>query len=491
MARQHTNFARKRSSTAADGFSLIEFAAVITISALIFAAFLNLYSSYSKRLKFEQTYDRLYTANLLMTEAWSLDRRYFCPADPTLRPGDENYGRENCAVGVLPGSCTGGTEGVCKGLGIANNLPNQEVLIGMYPFVTVAEQYGSEEAEFRNRRNAVRTAYEQAIDPTLKASLKRTLDAMKKIRLSRASDLAFDGWRNQFTYAVTLMHTRRNNTEENRRIEGAIEMVNAALNEDTRRGIHFAIVSHGENGKAAYTRNGARTVACNDPSVSPIEQENCDLDGRFLRPALISTAKTADEADDFVVYNSYIAQELWRIVPCNTDGDPLTQDFCIYNTNPGNIGIGIADDDITEKLTIEGQMRAERIVTRELCDANGENCFSTDYIGGDAFQPCDQSGLAANQRRVAVQISRHAIRCDVITMPGYGTPCPPGHLAVGFTSSGLDCRNVCNPETRTNSTPCPSGQTGQINYAITLDCSNNPPSWGEWTETGRTCAAGP
>ncbi len=454
---------------------------VMIVSGVLFAAILNLYVVYAKRVKIELSYDRLFTANMLMTEAWNLDQRYYCPADPTLPPGDVNYGRENCANAVATGSCTGGTTGVCVGAGITNQLASNQVLIGMYPFTTIAEEY-------EDRRLAVQQAYEATIDPTMKASLKRTMEAIKKNRLSRAVDMAFDGWGNQFTYAVTRTHTIRNTNRFNDRIAGSLEVINAALNEDARRGVHFALISHGENGKAAYGRLGVRKLACDDPAVSPLEQENCDTDGTFLRPALISRARTADEADDIVVYNSYIAQDLWRIVACNTDGNPSTEEFCIHNTNPGNVGIGTEGGDISQKLTVDGPLRAERIVTQELCDANGANCFAPDYIGGDAFAPCSQSGLAPNQRRVAVQISNRTLRCETITLPGYNTGCSGRELVAGFDSGGLNCVDPCVEQTITNSTACPTGQTGQINYQVTFSCAVDPPAWGTWQETGRTCA---
>ena len=467
-----------RQKTARDeqrGFSLIEFSVVLLISGFIFAGAMSVYVVYAKRVKLETTYDNLYAANTLMTEAWNLNNRYFCPADPTLQPGDANYGRENCAAGLTTGTCTGGADGVCVGAGLAAGAQSSDVLVGMFPFLTVAEEYA-------DKRSTLQQAFENEQDPDVRASIRRTIEAGKRSRFTKSSDMAYDGWGQQFTYTVSRALTVQS---QQKSVVGSIEVINAANNSDSRRGVHFALLSHGENKKGARNREGKFMIACDDPSLSDLERENCNNDGRILRPAVFSKGLNANEADDIVAYNSYIAQELWRTVPCDRDGNAATVEFCIRNVNPGNVGVGEEGGDIDEKLTVDGQMRADQVITGQICDANGQNCFSPSYIGGEAFAGCSQEGLPPNKKNIAVKIDNKQIRCQEIDVPGYNSECGANEVVVGFDSNGLICDDPCEePPAAVATVACPEGQTGELTYTTNFSCETR--TWSPWEQSG-TC----
>lgn len=465
------------------GFSLIEFSIVALISGMLIAACLSIYVVYAKRIKLEATYDRIYLANNLMTGAWNLEGRYYCPADPTLAPGDPNYGRENCADTIIAGRCTNGTDGVCVGAGLdVPDLTSSDVLIGMYPYITVAEAY-------QNRKLAMQQAYELETDPEARASLKRTIESARKSRFTTSSELAFDGWSKQFTYMVSRVLTVPSSSKS---VTGTIEVVNTALNNDSRRGVHFAIISHGENGKGARDRDNHIVTSCTDSSVTSLEKENCNNDGRLLRPAVISRGRNSGEADDIVIYNSYIAQQLWRTVPCETDDNPVTKEYCIRNVNLGNIGVGNADGGIDEKLTITGPLRADQIISGQLCDENGANCFSSSYIGGNAFNNCaNLAAPAPNKKWVAAQIHHHEIRCVLVNIPVYNSQCAPHHVAIGFDSTGLRCVDPCvaTPPT-TVVQPCAANETGSgRTYTTNFDCATH--AWSAWQLQSNNCTPVP
>ena len=128
------------------GFSLIEFGLVMIVSGLMLAGALGVYTTYVQKAKLETTYKRLYDANTMMAEAWRVDNRYYCPADPTLQPQDENYGKEiaSCATLITQpaGTCDGG---VCVSMGDVSANGEGRVLTGMLPFKTIVEQFNNKQ----------------------------------------------------------------------------------------------------------------------------------------------------------------------------------------------------------------------------------------------------------------------------------------------------------------------------------------------------------
>lgn len=409
------------------GFTLIELSIVLLISGVAIAAALSLYTNYLRRVQIEKTYSNVFDANQLMQQAWDIEKRYFCPADPTLPPGDPNYGREraDCASAVAVGSCTGGATGVCVGNGLDTTVDTDaapdRVVIGMLPFVTIAER-------FEAQKTALLTVYnDPATDKKERDAAKRKLDGISLGGFAKARKFAFDGWGNQLTYAVSA--SMANATTANVK-GGAIQVNNTFGTSDNTDGVHFVMISHGKNAKAAYNALGVRPTACG-VGMSALETENCDIDGVFSQTTISSTVENATESDDIVIYNNYVARELWSTTTC-TDGTKL----CIMNKNPGNVGVGLIATAIDNALTIGGDLRAEKTITDEICDKTGANCFDPDKIGGTGLDtPCDSTGLPAHQMRVAVEVENKRTVCSIVNRP-YHQECAPNELMVGFNPDG-------------------------------------------------------
>lgn len=494
----YTHAVPKNVNASQKGFSLIEFALVMVISGLVLTVGLGLYTTHIKGAKLDNTYTRLYNNNDMMEEVWSLaGGRYFCPADPSLPSSDPNFGMEDCATAITTaGNCTNSGNGVCVGQGVPDPAGGSgQVLIGMFPFKSVmaayAKVYNSAE------RAAMEQAYNNSVDPEEKENIRKSMEMARKTRLADAGTMPYDGWSNQFTYVVTRDLTAAG---EDRSGAGAIEIVNEANNQETRKGVHYALISHGINGKAAYSRSGNRVVTCDAGNMSTQEMENCDGDGTFMRPVVASLGATlADEADDIVIYNRYVATDLWKATACDTDGDGTDDEVCLSNKNEGNVAIGLTDGFSAaagvnaQKLTVGGQMRAEKTSSVEVCDADGNNCFTPSFIGGGSTpkNTCDQTGLAANERRVMQKVENGEVHCVVISVAGTGGSCPAEYFVQGFDVNGdLVCADPCedltaDERTSEETVTCPSGTTGTLTYRSTYDCATR--SWGTWTQIAGSC----
>lgn len=121
--------------------------------------------------------------------------------------------------------------------------------------------------------------------------------------LQLQEEMARDSWGNKFLYAVT---EDLEDSGDYMNGEGAI-LVNDAGGMLTDKAA-FVVVSHGPDGKGAYSnRGGAQVSACN--SVSGLDQENCDNDSVFNQLSLNQVAG-ANFFDDQVVWREvdYTAQ---------------------------------------------------------------------------------------------------------------------------------------------------------------------------------------
>lgn len=122
--------------------------------------------------------------------------------------------------------------------------------------------------------------------------------------LELQEEMAVDSWGNKFLYAVTT--NLENSTLYMAGGAGTMDVYNESgiLNGD----VAFVVVSHGPDGKGAYTNRGGALVS-NCASASGDDQENCDGDGVFNQFSLNQVAG-ADFFDDQIVWREvdYTAQ---------------------------------------------------------------------------------------------------------------------------------------------------------------------------------------
>ena len=213
------------------GFTLIEVAIVMLVSAMIFVPLLNMYLVYYKQQLIEKTRHNIdFSQSLISTFSSS---RYPCPADPALGPNDPNYGLESInGVGIC--IVTGGIISVP-----GTRTPAQRVLIGAIPI--------------------------------------RTIRLASTNVLTMSDSLSLDAWGNKLLYAVTASQTNGVTYSSDKGQIRALDENNqptAGIVDDG----HFVVLSHGANGNGAYNQYGSLISTC---STGTNETENCDANATF------------------------------------------------------------------------------------------------------------------------------------------------------------------------------------------------------------------
>ena len=371
-------------SSQKNGFSLIELSVALIIIGLIMGPLFTYLNLYYKEKAQRETMENLNNVSMALSQYFKDTGHYPCPAPIDLGPRDSAAGTEGeCSAensGTTtrqrrPGSCR---NGICTVSG-HDNLEgfdqfediNQNIKIGGIPY------------------RALGIPYEQTID----------------------------GYGNKITYAVTERYA----TPENEIHLGAISIRDISGNSvvNPEGSGQFILVSHGEDGKGAFTKEGVQVGLDCDPRDGA-DAENCDLDGEFLAGRLASVPGRT-YYDDIVYYKMFGDSLLWQVSPFNETN--------IYNSTKGNVGIGT--DNPREKLDIDGNMRTlGKINAASLCDANGENCFSPSVIGG--------LGMRCTRRNfVMVGIENASPVCAPMAISGMGnSECPEDEFLAGFTTGG-------------------------------------------------------
>lgn len=134
--------------------------------------------------------------------------------------------------------------------------------------------------------------------------------------LNLPTQYAYDGWGNRFTYMVIknmalatgsaiddYTTTATNNVIQV--VDASGNQVQPATVDDV---ISFAVISHGADGRGAYSRHGSITTACDTATK---DGENCDGDVVVRDMRVIDSTTTAEKYFDYVVWNpQHAVQEL-------------------------------------------------------------------------------------------------------------------------------------------------------------------------------------
>lgn len=404
---KHQNIPRSGES----GFTLIEIMLVLIISGVFLIAAAQALKVYTINAQYEKTIDHAEVVQEMLFEYFGREGAYPCPANPTLGPNDPNYGmqqcrsaadfladRDNCnnmpAGIVCPDPATSEARDV-DGDGISDI-----VVIGIIPFRELSE-------------------YIDNLDGNILTSEFRELHKA-------------DGYNTIFTYAVTESLTQAN--PENtiltpaRPFDGAvaIEDENEETLTDPYGSAHYVLISHGDNGRGGYTRQGRLIDDCNiavlpggeqdgDGDGLPggdldVELENCNFDDAVFLKGARSIQSGSDYFDDLVFFKASAFVPIWQSSLASPAGESY-----IYNSNEGNAGVGT--DTPNEKLHVMGNVLGEGMVNAtEYCDGQSDSCFNADDIGGE--------GSDCPEGQVAYGISDGSLVCTELTWQVPTVDCP-------------------------------------------------------------------
>lgn len=402
------------------GFTIVEIAIVLLIFGFIVIAVLSTLGFYNEALKHDRTIDSMNSIQSTLFDHLALLESLPCPANPNLDENDPNYGIADCGAGWMLAPILGRDVDNADG----DNNPatgGENILIGAFPFQTLLNN-------------------------------DLGVEASEKIKaLSGRSSL--DGWNHKITYAVTQNLTNPLTYTEN---GGAIEVLDEFNNTVLEKpGIaHYILISHGENGRGSYTANGNSVDNClnsmSNPNLVIIngnENENCDEnDGIFLSALKSDVGNGVDNVsyDDIVRFQVGHNPPLWKNSGKikNDNGTPLdpTDDYdmqLITNTNPGNIGIGVETP--LEKLHVDGEIQAQKVLAEKLCGVNyvadsfgnlvPEDCMPAEAIAGEL-----PNMKCSNPGDVVVSIEENKVHCGPAFAATVFTPCPAGQFMNGISS---------------------------------------------------------
>lgn len=222
------------------GFTTIELAIVLILFGFSTLFLLDVWNRYQNRQAINTTLNESFADSRETLIRYATAFNYYpCPANPTLGPGDPNYGRER--RDLVSGVCIveAGIELVNNGRDVGLPAKNREVLIGAVPFMDASGTI---------------------------ISMAETLD------FSAVDTL--DGWGNKLTYAVTRALADNDGVVEFNDQNGMIFLsenigdqtaVDANAAPIPAEGypiiqppgsLHAVIVSHGPNAYGAYSEDG-------------------------------------------------------------------------------------------------------------------------------------------------------------------------------------------------------------------------------------------
>ncbi|WP_435641450.1 type II secretion system protein [Micavibrio aeruginosavorus] len=321
---------RERVSTHPEsGFTLLEMVIVTLITSLIMGAIFNLMNQ-DGQIKSARMNGIFDTVLLGIAEYQRIYGFYPCPADPTLRPGNVNYGEPNIDAA---GNCN-----ASGGIVAASGYGGGTVMIGAVPVralnlamgcvdstqrMNVDDMDDNLKQVFQNKLNSVQQIFFDQVgkyadysdfDQDTSDGTANTMNMQNATETSRkcvTENFAKDIYTTKLTYAVTRDATRLNPTEP----AGNIRVINRNGNDATSAPVHFVLVSHGPDMKGAYMdQSGAIGTAC---SGGALDVENCNNNATFraMPFAGMGNGTDANHFDDRIEFslNGYQREkDSWR-----------------------------------------------------------------------------------------------------------------------------------------------------------------------------------
>ena len=429
----------------AQGYTLIEFAIILTVAGIMIGAFSAAYNIYNRTQQAQLTENNATAVIGAISNYLIQNGAYPCPARLNAQRTDPDYG--------LAGQCdnTQASYPCPASAGLSVCTP------GALAAGTCSYGYCEENSDRL---------------PALAQPLVRR--GMVPFRtLGLPEDMAEDGYRIRFQYAVTealAVPVTYNITH------GGIDVVNelyvtgsgipaagtewiappaydtSPFTPTTGGSAHYVLFSSGPDRAGGYTRYGQQMTPC---PTGTLDAENCNTSPTspyaIYRLAPYSTTAGANHFDDMVKYFSTVELPLWK-VSTNT-GYHITD---LLNTTTGQVGIGTPNPGAT--LEVAGQVHAKNdLHAVQMCPAGttASGCFPIAHS-----QACPTGQYATD-----VGPAVGSITCSA----GQAVVCPPGELMVGVNPQDhLRC---------TSNTNCPVKNLSLCGSSVDIPASANGTIW--------------
>lgn len=391
------------------GFSLLELAIFMGIVGIMAATTLQTYQTYANSKAIQTTKGHLAEINAALINFLAKNNnRLPCPADPSDPPNDPDSGMEisTCAADAVEGaigSCTPSGYCASPGRDADGNFVPDLALSGYVPYITLGLP--------------------------LQSSL--------------------DGWGRKIKYVVSAKLTKSATYNVNYGAIGLIYKNGAPVltkEMTTPNSAHVLLLSHGPDGKGAYTLNGNLHAACPPSPANGRDFENCNepTNATYYDRSERSFVSGADHYDDYV-HPEYIITsnaDRWKVSTTTLQNGAL-----------GRVGIGTYTP--TNPLHVAGDIKAGELITAQLCNyGGGGSVASVDGLTGANCLPYDLFGDTGSSCATGAMtgIKNAAAACALSVKPGSipAYTCPTGEVACGIKAGGnLRCRipgaAICPP----------------------------------------------
>ncbi len=246
--------------------------------------------------------DRMEQIRFGIGEYYRIFGRLPCPAALDAAPGDALYSTGN----LSGGACTGVIDAGDAWIGA---LPTQDLAAAM-------DCMSGDNPAVAGSRAAFIAALPADLQGIFQRDLHRTQDVRRSEALGGSTadktaykkeecvndDLLLDGHENKFVYAVTKGAVSISSFDPADPAAGRIQIVDVNDNPLTADGQWFLLLSHGEDGKGAYSSEGHYLGGCGtDAAVK--DNENCNFDDAVFRAMPFSSSADANHFDDFVDFS--------------------------------------------------------------------------------------------------------------------------------------------------------------------------------------------
>lgn len=359
------------------GYTLIELAIVVAVVGLALATAAPIYNMHIQEKATQETKVNITVIQDALASYLKTSAKYPCPAPLDASWQDADYGMEtDCEdTSVAIGNC-------------ANGICIEESAV---------------EAGVRVRRGAI---------PFRVLNLPETA--------------AYDGYDNKLMYALTERLAVETTYAPDK---GGISVVDGSTPPkslvEPDGSVHFVVFSVGKDGKGAYTREGVLKQAC----AGGVDSKNCSTSLADEEAVYVSVAHnasgSAEHFDDEMAYYTSLDRPLWKKTSSNTLN---IQDLSFGGMLKFGSDITGADASDPVTLRVEGDVRATgNLHATEICDLNGNNCFSPTKVGGE------HPDMKCPPGEYAVEVKNGKLICNNNVSMG----CPPGERMTGIDGDGL------------------------------------------------------